>query len=265
MSVADNDCDKPIQSEQIQQAIPDDVKCFLFTEIDSTNTYLKLLDENIKKAVCIAESQTAGRGRFGRTWISPKGKNIYCSIQYPISDPHLLAGLSAHIAYIIAEVIKKNIGPFEVALKWPNDIYVDGKKIAGILIELLSTNHKLSKAIIGFGINVNMTLAPLDNSWTSLTLLTGRTFERAALLTDILKALFVSLDNAEYTNPKQWQTLDMLYNKKICVRLNDKKLCGIAKGINQDGSLNLLTSKGTIIAINSGEASLHDESNDGAF
>jgi len=146
--------------------------------IDSTNNYLNNHNKSAIPHICIAEHQTRGRGRFSREWYSPFGKNIYFSMQYSIKqDISQLGGLSLAVGTIVCKAIEKACKlPNRLMLKWPNDITYNGKKLAGVLIEVRAEVNGNCSVIIGIGINVNMPITnkvTFNQKWASIMQITG--------------------------------------------------------------------------------------------
>ncbi len=161
------------------------------------------------------------------------------------------------LGIIMAEFFKRLLPMHEINLKWPNDVLLDGKKVAGILVELVGHKSQLHDAVIGFGINVNMKQAPLTNRWSSLTLLTGKIYDRTAILVKLLADILDSIENEQKLDIERWNLLDFFYDKKVTVKSHDKILCGQALGVSEDGGLQLLLETGKRHIVYAGEASLH--------
>jgi len=139
--------------------------------------------------VVCAESQSKGKGRLGRNWASPKGKGIYMSvILRPLVAPADAAKLTLLSAVATCEAIEK-LFHVNAKIKWPNDILVDNKKIAGILTELSAEMDRIRFVVIGIGVNVNTALSQLPPSATSIKNETGRKGSRIQLLQEILRSL----------------------------------------------------------------------------
>ena len=143
--------------------------------IDSTNSYLmrRLPNQLTQGQVCLAEYQSAGRGRRGRQWISPFGSQIYLSMYWYLEEGLSGAmGLSLLSALAVSDAVQAVSG-VQVQLKWPNDIYIDGVKLAGILIDLEGQALEPSHSVIGIGLNLDMpeeAAAKIDQRWTDLQL-----------------------------------------------------------------------------------------------
>ncbi|EPE37822.1 bifunctional biotin--[acetyl-CoA-carboxylase] ligase/biotin operon repressor BirA [Candidatus Photodesmus anomalopis] len=226
--------------------------------IDSTNQYL-LDSSSIKSGtVCISEHQTKGRGRRGRKWVSPFGKNLYFSMYWKLnSGIDSAVGLSIVIAVIIVEVLS-TFGIKGVKLKWPNDLCYKDRKLAGILIE--SVNKE--SLVIGIGLNLLMksTKEGISSPWTSLIEVADRSsLDRNELAIALINALYSELKYYELHGVrkfiKRWNQLDNYFGKKVILLIGENKIEGIEHGINEKGALLIKTSKGLENYI-SGEISL---------
>lgn len=214
----------------------------LIPVVNSTNQYLL---DNIQKLnssyACIAEYQTHGRGRFGNSWYSPFGVNLYISMYWKFRKNIYVIqnGLSIMVGIVIARILKQ-IGTSEVKIKWPNDIYVKNKKLSGILIELSKENIQ---AIIGIGININMSINQLlsNQQWISLKdvgINIDRNILAAIIINTLRKEIYIFEHQGLFPFMNDWLILDMYLNKKINLFLNDNtKIIGIGRGIDQHGRL----------------------------
>ncbi|MBL8991995.1 MAG: biotin--[acetyl-CoA-carboxylase] ligase, partial [Spirochaetia bacterium] len=161
-----------------------------FEEIPSTNDWIREGIGRLKPGtVCVAERQTRGRGRHGRPWSTGAGENLAFSILLDWPDiKKSWAGLAQAAGLCLADVLRNENLP--ALLKWPNDVTVDGKKIAGILVESLEKNGARF-FILGIGLNVNAGpefLKHIDQRATSMFAATGKSFDRAAILQKFLEA-----------------------------------------------------------------------------
>lgn len=244
----------PLNKAKIQSCLNlQNLHLDVFGEINSTNEYLKNAEKIDKIHVCLAESQTQGRGRLQREWHSPAGKNIYLSLRYQTNKNFSeLGGLSLVVGLSVCAVLK-NLP--NVKLKWPNDVYVDDKKIAGCLIEL----QAISDVIIGIGLNVNMQDANLDRAWASIKTITGVDMDRNILVAELIKSLIKNITIFEKQSlapfMQDFQRQDYLLNKAVTLNCGNKKYQGIASGINEQGHFGLLIN-GEIQYFSSGDASL---------
>ncbi len=233
-------------------------KLRVFAQLDSTNRWC--LQEGQCGDVCLAEQQTAGRGRRGRNWESPAGVNLYLSLRWCFSGvPAHLPMLGLVVGLAVVEALE-TCGIRGHALKWPNDIYHDGKKLGGILLEAVG---KLEQVVIGIGLNVNMpTLSntAIDQPWTSLLAATGQLQQRNLLAAAILQRLFVRLQAFPQLDMVQfqqdWQRWDMLAQRQVRVLSGTEILDGLACGVDAHGQLRVLLTDGFIKAFSSADVSV---------
>ena len=234
-------------------------------QIDSTNRYM--LDNNLAPAdgfaACLAELQTHGKGRRGRQWLSPFGRNIQLSVGCLLNLPmRQLSGLSIAIGVAIAEMLY-DIGLTDVSLKWPNDIHVNGEKLAGILVEVKGEAEGPVKTVIGVGLNVEMPkslVEMIDQPVTDLKQhlvgnLPGRNQIAATLLKNISFAIeqFVNEGLTDFVN--RWQSYDQYQDKEIVIKNAATEIAGIYRGLDETGAL-LLQNEDGIVVFNAGEVSM---------
>ncbi len=221
----------------------------ILSEVDSTNTYLKLRAARGAPSgtACLAERQAAGRGRQGRHWVSPFGCNLYLSLLWRFScEPTALAGLSLAVGVALARAIRAYI-PRDVGLKWPNDLVWQGRKLAGILVEIAGESAGPGYAVIGVGINVRMPQSAGDNidqPWTDLYRISHQMPSRNALAAAVLEQLSIVLCEFERQGLTafldEWRTLDSLSGRAVQLQMHDAVITGQAKGIDDSGALLLL-------------------------
>lgn len=232
------------EKAKIQKLIGNDISIDIFESLPSTNDYLKNQSIVSKPHLCIAEHQTSGRGRFGRSWASPFGRNIYCSYSDVfMKDISEMAGLGLVVGILTAKALEAMDSRLKPQLKWPNDIYLEGKKAGGILIDLLAEANGYCKAVIGIGLNVNMRGCPLKGveKWTSLEEVIRDKLDRNVVLAEIIRILSQGLETflkhgLEPFLP-DWRRLDFLNNNKVSLSSGQKIYTGIAKGISLQGYL----------------------------
>jgi BirA family biotin operon repressor/biotin-[acetyl-CoA-carboxylase] ligase len=232
--------------------------------IDSTNSYLmrRLPNQNLPGQVCIAEYQSAGRGRRGRQWISPFGSHIYMSMYWYLEQGMSTAmGLSVVAALAVSDAIKV-LYNIDVELKWPNDIYFNGVKLAGILIDLEGQAMEPCHCVIGIGLNIKMPAKSaelVDQPWTDLSQAVDSEVDRNILAANIISALITRLKVHRKTGistmVSEWQAQDFYLNKPVSLITGDKSTRGICRGINAQGAL-LLEVNGKVNPIYGGEVSL---------
>jgi BirA family biotin operon repressor/biotin-[acetyl-CoA-carboxylase] ligase len=230
----------------------------IFKSIPSTIDYVKI---NATKTpqICLAEQQTAGKGRLGRTWHSPFGLNIYLSCLWNFNkDISEISGLS--LVTSLATIKALTSYTKSLKIKWPNDILYNNQKLAGVLIEINAESHGTSKAIISIGLNVNMTKAPINQNWTSLINILNLPQDRNQIIGQFINQLFADLTKFENQGLSpflsEWQQYAYLKNKKITLLHGQKSISGIVTGINDQGHLLLKHKDGSIAAYSSGDTSI---------
>ena len=253
----------PLDREKILSKLSNEFRAKVvlevFDTISSTNDYLLRKEKNKNKdiKICIAEEQTKGRGRRGKSWISPKFKNIYFSLNSYLKKEDL-SGLSIAVALSVSKVLTK-INVMSL-IKWPNDLLVGNKKICGILIETAKVGE-LTKVVIGIGINVNMEYSELiDQEWTSIKLEKKQSVDRNSIITEMIKQLCSTLNKFEQEEfdyfLNKFTSLDLLKDKEFTLKDKPNETF-IGKGIDNKGLLiaqNLKDQR--IVKFSSGEVSL---------
>ena len=235
-----------------------------FKETDSTNTKAK--DLAVRGApegtLIISEKQTKGRGRKGRNWFSPSQQGIYISlILRPTIPPSEAPKITLLTVVAVAETML-SLTQLEVSIKWPNDILVNGKKIAGILTEISTEMDAIDYIVVGLGLNVNTPSFPDDirEKATSIFIETGRHFPRVRLIREYLKwyEKYYEILKKIGFEPiiKRWKGLTNIIGHQIIVEMIDRKYMGVVQGIDKDGVLILKDSKGTSHRIFSGDVTL---------
>lgn len=255
---------EPIQlldEEQIARQI-EHGRVTVLPVIDSTNQYLlDRLSELQSGDACVAEYQQAGRGRRGRKWFSPFGSNLYLSMYWRLEQgPAAAIGLSLVIGIVIAEVLQ-SLGADKVRVKWPNDLYLQDRKLSGILVELTGKTGDAAQIVSGAGINLMMRRVESDvvnQGWISLQE-AGISIDRntlAACLIKELRAGFKLFEN-EGLEPylTRWEKLDNFINRPVKLIIGDKEIFGISRGIDAQGAL-LLEQDGMVKPWIGGEISL---------
>jgi len=199
----------------------------------------------------VADEQTAGRGRFGRSWEAEPQANVLFSL---LVRPHFLQRdeifiLTFAAAVSVAEAIEDVTG-IRCGLKWPNDVMLDGKKVCGILLESSFESNRLSHVVLGIGLNVNQQVFSPDilERATSLSLFAGKKFDRDELLFAILtnlSSIHESLQKRDfYFVMKRWRDRSTLFGKKVVVSLAGKTIEGLCDDVADDGTLILRTGSG---------------------
>lgn len=239
-----------LQAEAIIDALPPFVRAGLASleiawSLDSTNSELLRRETPAHGvAALIAERQTGGRGRRGKTWASPLAAHLYLSLSRQFSGGLArLGGLSLVAGVATAEALHES-GYADVRLKWPNDLVVEGRKLGGLLVEGGGEHAGPVRAVIGLGLNVRMPdamVATLDQPWIDLARLIDSAHSRNAVAARLLTHLLPALDqfDAEGLAPflARYARFDALTGREVVVHLAGESQIGIATGIAEDGAL----------------------------
>lgn len=230
-------------------------KIYTFETIDSTNNCGKVLASigATEGIVVIAEEQTAGKGRLGRTWQANPGENLTFSLLLrPLVSPDTLNLLPLYIAVTVAEAIER-VSNLQVECKWPNDLLVNNKKIGGILIEGSVKENIVEHVVIGLGINVNQTQfsGGFKTQATSLRLESRQQIDRSKLFREIISSLETQYKNYAKTAFRSvvplWEKRSTMQNKSILVSQSGNVFSGTVKGLSPEGGLILETNGSTRI------------------
>ena len=241
--------------------------CDIFThdQIDSTNSEVERLLANGQKApfAVLANKQLTGRGRLGRSWHSPKGGNLYLSIGFrPNINAIRIRNFTLWQGIKICKFIQEFIGSDKIKVKWPNDLYYEGKKIAGMLTEASIDCERIRTLVFGLGMNVNIPSkqypSTLSKSSISLQSLVGGQIRLHELSAKIIKVVLQCYENSIQENFKsnltdEWKEVDAIYGKKVEIKLGKEIFTGKALGVDQSGNLRIKLRNGRIKIIQSGE------------
>lgn len=229
------------------------MKKIFFEEINSTNTYAK---ENIHKledkTIIYTNKQTAGRGRFTRKWVDLGAENLYMTIVLKPSEKfnEIYSNITQYLSLKTCKVLEKyNVTP---KIKWPNDNLVNNKKIAGILSEAVFKGEKLQGLAIGIGVNLNANIEDVkaipDRIATALNLETEKKINRDEFMNKLLAEFFKDYDkflsNGFISIRDEYLSYSVLVGKKITIQHLNKQIEGIFETINNDGTIQLVTSHG---------------------
>lgn len=247
-----------------QYGLPDTVALQLAFDTESTNNDAKhYIATNGPLPVLLAtERQTQGKGRRGRQWEGGLAKNLMMSFVWRFeSGPSVIEGLSLAVGVAVARVLKK-IGIPNPGLKWPNDVQVDGKKLCGILLEMVA-DQDVCHVIIGIGMNVEMdasNMTQVEQPWTDLTSRLPERPSRNRILAELTQELVAVCQAFEKGHgmklyQSQWQAHDVLFNQAITVSSVHQTRHGIARGIDDKGAL-LMEEDGELVALHGGEISV---------
>ena len=229
-------------------------------EVDSTNSYaLRNLDVLQDGEVIIADIQTGGHGRFSRAWLSNIPDNLYMSIVLkPSCKIDTLTGLTLYMSTVICELLEEY--GVKSSLKWPNDVLVQGKKIAGILGETKYQDNTLRGYVLGTGINLNMTVeecAKIDQPATSLNLHTGKKVNRDNFTGRLLKGFFSSyrnyLDTGFSLVRDEYLRRCSIIGRKIIISTPHQQYSTTVKSLTPDGELIVEKNDGKEVIVRSGE------------
>ncbi|MDW6002113.1 bifunctional biotin--[acetyl-CoA-carboxylase] ligase/biotin operon repressor BirA [Vibrio mangrovi] len=220
--------------------------------IDSTNQYLlDRVGSLTSGTVCLAEYQEKGRGRRGRQWISPFGTNLYFSMYWRLDAGMAAAmGLSLVVGVAVVDALK-SLGVDGIKLKWPNDLYYQDKKLAGILVEVSGQAGEAAHLVIGMGMNLSMAQEEqqIDQPWTSLAQVIGKSqIDRNALAVALIQSWVRTLETYEnegMTNfVARWNAVDNFIDRPVKLLMGERVIAGIERGIDAHGAVLLETEQG---------------------
>ncbi len=269
-------CDEALSAESIRALLGVQTAAALaevtvLPEVDSTNAVLaRLPARRAHRHAVLAETQTRGRGRRQRSWYSPAGGNIYLSLgwRFPAAAAPL-STLPLAVAVCVAVALER-AGLSGHGIKWPNDILVNGAKLAGILVETQSEGQAAVCAVIGIGLNVRMpALAgsePIDRPWTDLARHLpperrdiGRNMLAATLLDELLSGLARFESDAFEPFRKDWNRLDLVTGRRVRLEANGGFHTGTALGIADNGGLTVDIDGYGQQVLHAAEVSIYDE------
>lgn len=220
----------------------------VFEQTSSTNDIIAHMarSQAAEGLVVFAESQTKGRGRHGREWVSPQGKGLWFSILLrPTFKPTAAARITVAASVAVAQAIRKATG-LDARIKWPNDVTIAGKKIAGVLTELHAEGDTIHAAILGIGIDVNCRQVELPDIATSLLVESGQLQDRTTLAAEVLAAL-EHFYRAEFDEViAEWARLSTTLGRQLVVMMGARRIEGHAQALDGDGALLLRRDNGQI-------------------
>jgi len=232
-------------------------RVYYFEEIDSTQNFAEqiALDEKENGTIVIAEKQTAGKGRLDRKWTSPKGGIWFSLIIHPKFDVSTSTLVPIAGAVALAKAIKNTLN-IDVSVKWPNDITLNGKKVAGMLVDASFQANNIDYLILGIGINFDIDAKKIEKRLSKSANFYGVNSLRKKddstppkiLLREFLvqfEKILIQLNKGEKAKiVKEWTKKADKIGKRISINTSDGKISGVAQGIDNDGALKLKTSKG---------------------
>ncbi len=237
----------------------------IFYVIESTNRYLmQRAGEGLQGPfLCLAESQSAGRGRRGRPWQSPFGRNLYLSLLWRFeTGADALAALSLTAGVAVAEALE-NLGAADIGIKWPNDLHHDGRKLGGLLIELAGEAAGPWNAVVGLGLNIDMRDLQgldIDQPWTDLRSAIGLSPERNRVAIAVVAALMDALPRFEREGfapfHEAYRRFDITRGRNVELHQGTEQVTrGLSLGVGEHGAL-LLQCEAGVRQVTSGEISL---------
>lgn len=229
--------------------------------IDSTSVAaMEKAVQGEKGYICTAEQQTAGRGRRGRAWASPYASNLYFSVVWEFGGGAAsLEGLSLAVGVAVVDALEKS-GLTGSQLKWPNDVLYQGRKLAGVLLEMTGDPSGRCHVVIGVGLNVSMPKSvSIDQPWTDVMSVNEGAANRNQLLVAILNELMPLLSSFEGQGfnayRDRWQSLDAFAETEVAMTLGSDIVVGKAIGVDGTGAIIIETASG-VRKFNGGEVSL---------
>jgi BirA family biotin operon repressor/biotin-[acetyl-CoA-carboxylase] ligase len=243
----------------VRQVVGRDIQ--VFQETGSTNDVVeKLARDGVAEGVVVfAETQTKGRGRLGRKWLSPPGEGLWFSVLLrPHLPPASVTQLTIAGATAVARAIRLHTG-LTPQIKWPNDILIEGRKVVGILTELSAEQDRVRHVILGIGVDVNVTNFPaeLNDVATSLALAAGHRFNRAELATAILSELdtdYARVRNGQFAAlAEEWEQCCITLGQRVQIHIGPRTLSGRAESLDSDGALLLRSDHGHLERVVGGD------------
>lgn len=237
-----------LSAKEIARLLPDNLKntpIYIYDEIDSTNNQCKRISDDAPLFIVAAESQTAGRGRRGKSFYSPFGSGLYLSISLSADKYGNMQMITLNVAVAVSFAIEELTG-LSPKIKWVNDIYLEGRKICGILCE--ATDGRI---IIGIGINCTTDSFPKDIAAVAGSL-AGHPVSRNALAASIIK----NLTDCNFSVADEYRHRSLLTGKEITYTLNGNEFSALVTGIDDNGNLSVVNNDGTFVSLNSGEVQL---------
>lgn len=258
-----------LSAEEIKSSLNSKIigrEIMFFDTLNSTNTSAMEFAEKgcPEGTVIIADSQTSGKGRLGRKWLSPPGKNLYMSIILrPAFSPRDAAVVTLMSAVACASSIKR-LSAIPISIKWPNDIIVSNKKLGGILTEIKADMDKIFYAVVGIGININLTVeempADIKGIATSIKNETGSAISRTQAALEILKELdkwyCLLLMSGKKPIIQEWRLLSSTIGCAVKVTVGDKIFAGVAEDIDEEGMLLVKQPDNSMKKISSGDVTI---------
>jgi BirA family biotin operon repressor/biotin-[acetyl-CoA-carboxylase] ligase len=230
------------------ELLPKDLACHFFDSIESTNLFLANRPFTNRLELCVTREQTQGKGQFGRHWESQRDNSILFSIRRNFPKETNLNGLSLVAGLAIVKVLEKQCLVEGFKIKWPNDIYFENKKLAGVLLEnqMQSGNQSV---VIGVGINYSIDEAMIfEIPWTDLAKITKTLPDIKLLTAEIINNILVMSEHFSVSGfdgfRSDWKTYDMLQGKKVKCSDLGESFEGEVIGVSAEGALKIFTKNG---------------------
>ncbi len=240
----------------IQESVKQRLKILeLNTTTESTNNVAKKYCNDSRKipALVLSEHQSSGRGRVDNRWVSPLGQNVYYSLSFEVEKPlNDVANFALLVAIAVARTLKE-LCLEEVAIKWPNDVMISGKKLAGILVEAVSDYSSIStKLVVGIGLNFRMhpsNAELIDREFTDIVSHTGvshidKNYVVAVLTSHLFRVIDDFTDNGFLGFYSEYSSYDLTKNKEIILshKLNGREIArGISNGVSDNGGIKIVS------------------------
>lgn len=251
-----------LSQEHIAAAMPPCFElCSVHFQLGSTNEWLRarIMQGALKPQLCLAEHQTAGRGRRGRDWLSAMASGVLMSLSWPLSSS--ATGLSLCIGMAVVDGLER-IGVQGAQLKWPNDIVFDGCKVGGLLCEVISVTSGGPMVIVGLGLNVTQTPSDLGASaWPAGSLQAHGALDRNQLCIELAHQMARACTSFQEGGcqdlPLRWRRYDCLRDREV---LLNGTFAGYARGVDSCGNLLIQQPNNMMKAVNSGEVTVRPAS-----
>jgi BirA family transcriptional regulator, biotin operon repressor / biotin---[acetyl-CoA-carboxylase] ligase len=237
-----------------------------FDSVSSTNSLaMELASQGcVEGTIVIADSQTTGKGRLGRSWISPPAKNLYMSIVLrPEISPRDATALTLLSAVACASAIRRN-SSIALSIKWPNDLIIGRRKIGGILTEIKADIDRINYAVVGIGINVNMSAEEMPDDIkdlaTSLMIERKEGISRTELAADVIMEFDrwygLLMTEGKKVIIDEWLAMSSTIGKLVHVATGDRSFEGVAEGIDDEGLLIVKQDDGTYRKVSAGDVTM---------
>lgn len=236
-------------------------------ETESTNAVaFRMAEEGAPEGtVVVADAQTAGKGRLGRIWLSPPGVNLYCSV---VLRPPIVPMAACQLTFLSVVAVARaveNCTSLKPQIKWPNDILINGKKVAGLLNEMNAETEKVNFVVLGIGVNLNLRMASISESLlrhpaTSLFEEGGVEVDRIAftrsLLTELDRLYDIFLKEGEGPVRAEWLERSAIKGRGVKVSQGEREFTGVVQGVDSFGALLVLRPDGGVETVLSGDVAL---------